>query len=116
MKKVKILVLIITTVLLVYISYSTYKYFDNRPKRTGAAVSKQSNEERQEGTAINSLIKDVPVTINGFVIQRYDYSTGKFKVVLNGSLNSNPELFLNWLSASEYKDIPSSMFDISVSN
>jgi|CXWL01.1.fsa_nt_gi hypothetical protein len=111
-KKLAIIIAILT--ILSIGGYFVYRYriFYYPPKGTGAAPSEINNIEIQEGMAINNLIKSIPLQLDLFSIESYDYSKGKFRVVLNSQANTTPEVFSNWLLTSEYKSIPTKMFEL----
>lgn len=114
----KLITLVTTLIILSTIAYFGYKYYIYYypPNGTGAAPSEINEVEIQKGEAINNLIKSLPIQFDNFAIESYDYSKGKFRVVLNSKLNASPEILFNWLSVSEYKSIPAEMFNISFSN
>lgn len=114
----KYMIAIATTLFILITMYFGYKYytFYFPPHGTGAAPSKISEVEIQEGIFINNLIKSLPKEFDSFTIESYDYSRGKFKVVMDDNSNETPDQFINWLLESEYKSIPEKMFDIQISN
>lgn len=115
-KKITILVTVITILFACgYFGYKRYIYY-YPPNGTGAALSEINQAELDEGKAINKLIKSLPLQFDNFSIESYDYTRGKFRIVLNGKLNTTSEVFLTWLSLSEYKSIPVTMFEFSTSN
>ena len=76
----------------------------------GAINSTPSPNQKNEGDSINNLIKSLPVSTDSLTISGYDYSQGKFIVVLNDTTLDLQTEFDNWYAASSYTAIPKSMF------
>lgn len=111
-KKIANIVTILSIIMIfVYFGYRYYTYY-YPINGTGATPSEIDESEIREGIAINNLIKSLPIQLNSFAIETYDYSKGKFRVILNEKLNTTSEIFSDWLSTSEYRAIPIKMFDI----
>lgn len=111
-------ILISISIIFLTIGYQGYKYYTYYYPLggTGAAPSEINKAEVKQGIAINNLIKSIPVQFSNFAIESYDYSKGKFRVVLNNKLGTTSEDFFSWVSMSEYKSIPIEMFQISTTN
>lgn len=110
--KVAILIIIISLSTIIFVAYSYYGNYLAFGGGTGAIYSPPSKTEINEGNAINSLQKSLPLSTVGFAITKYDYRKGQFVVQSYYQGADLQKEFDIWYATSSFSAIPKNLFQL----